>query len=160
MFSEKTAAVSELVKGNPDRPMREPALVILICLFNAFQIYQLVEISSQGPIYDPFFGIFQMMMASMLSVLIIWYAVFSLILLIGAGIIYFINRRAGGALVLVISIVGLLIGFVGMSFSLIFAYNILFVVTSFLSPCLGLLAGIWGIRAEKPPTTTDMQEII
>lgn len=160
MFSEKTTQVSELVKGNPDRPMREPALVILACVFNVFQIYQLIEIISQAPVYDPMFGYFQMMMASVVSVLVIWYVVFSAILLIGAGIIYFINRRAGGALILVISIVGFLIGFVGMAISIMFTYSMFFVVTTFLAPLFGLLAGIWGVRSEKPPTTADMQEII
>ena len=162
MFSEKTTPVSELVKGNPDRPTREPALVSLACIFNVFQIYQLVEMSIQGPAYgfDPYMGMFLMMMVGMLSGLIIWYAVFSVILLIGAGIIYFINRRAGGALVLVISIVGFLVGFVGMAISVMFAFRILFVVTTFLTPFLGLLAGIWGVRAEKPPMSADMQEII
>jgi len=162
VFSEKTTPVSELVKGNPDRPMREPALVLLTCLFNVFQIYQLVEISIQGPAFafDPYFGMLQMMMVGMLSGLIIWYAVFSIILLIGAGIIYFINRRAGGALILVISIVGLLIGFVGMTISFMFSFSILLLVTTFLTPFLGLLAGIWGVRAEKPPTRADMEEII
>ncbi|MDO8124565.1 MAG: hypothetical protein Q6364_09330, partial [Candidatus Hermodarchaeota archaeon] len=83
MFSEKTTPVSELVKGNPDRPIREPALVLLICLFNVFQIYQLVEMSIQGPAFgfDPYLGMFMMMMVGMLSGLIIWYAVFSVLLL-------------------------------------------------------------------------------
>jgi len=162
VFSEKTTPVSELVKGNPDRPIREPALVLLTCLFNVFQIYQLVEMSVQGPTFgfDPYMGMFLLMMVGMLSGLIIWYAAFSVILLIGAGIIYFINRRAGGALILVISIVGFLVGFVGMAISILFAFNTLFLVTTFLTPFLGLLAGIWGVRAEKSPTTADMQEII
>ncbi len=162
MFSEKTTPVSELVKGNPDRPIREPALVLLICLFNVFQIYQLVEMSIQGPAFgfDPYLGMFMMMMVGMLSGLIIWYAVFSVLLLIGAGVTYFINRRAGGALILVISIVGFLVGFVGFAISVMFAFSIFFVVTTFLTPFLGLLAGIWGVRAEKPPTRADMQEII
>ena len=162
MFSEKTTPVSELVKGNPDRPIREPTLVLLTCLFNVFQIYQLVELSLQGSTFtfDPYFGIYQMMLASMLPGLIIWYAVYSIILLIGAGIIYFINRRAGGALILVISIIGFLIGFVGLTISFMFSFNLLYVVTTFLTPFLGLLAGFWGVRAEKPPTRTDMQEII
>ena len=162
MFSEKTTPVSELVKGNPDRPIREPALVLLTCLFNVFQIYQLVQINTQGSPFgfDPYFGMLLMMMAGMLFVLIIWYAVFSFILLIGAGIIYFLNRRAGGALILVISIVGFLVGFVGMAITVMFTFDILFVVITFLNPALGLLAGIWGIRAEKPPMRADMQEII
>jgi hypothetical protein len=162
VFSEKTTPVSELVKGNPERPIREPALVLLTCLFNVFQIYQLVEISIQGPSFsfDPFFGMVQLMMFGMISGLIIWYVVFSIVLLLGAGVIYFINRRAGGALILVISIIGFLIGFVGMGITIIFTFNLLFVITTFLTPFLGLLAGIWGVRAEKPPTRTDMQEII
>ncbi|MDO8122751.1 MAG: hypothetical protein Q6364_00005, partial [Candidatus Hermodarchaeota archaeon] len=82
------------------------------------------------------------------------------LLLIGAGVTYFINRRAGGALILVISIVGFLVGFVGFAISVMFAFSIFFVVTTFLTPFLGLLAGIWGVRAEKPPTRADMQEII
>lgn len=160
MFSEKTTPVSELVKGNPDRPLREPAMTILACLFNFFQVYQLMEIISQAPTYDPSFGWYQIMLVSTISVLVIWYVIFSVILLIGAGIIYFINRRAGGALILVISIIGFIIGFVGMGISMMFAYSLFFVVTTFLAPFFGLLAGIWGIRSEKPPTTTDMQEII
>lgn len=160
MFSEKTTPVSELVKGTPDRPTREPALVILACLFNVFQVYQLLEISTQVPTFDPYLEWYLLMMVSTISVLVIWYVVFSVILLIGAGIIYFINRRAGGALILVISIIGFLIGFVGMGISMMFAYSILFVVTTFLAPFFGLLAGIWGVRSEKPPTTVDMQEII
>ncbi|MFX1300146.1 MAG: hypothetical protein ACFFAL_07325 [Promethearchaeota archaeon] len=160
MFSEKTTPISELVKGNPDRPTREPALVILTCLFNVFQVYQLVQIINQAPTYDPYFSWYLMMLVSTISVLVIWYVIFSVILLIGAGIIYFINRRAGGALILVMSIIGFIIGFVGMGISLMFAYSIFFVVTTFLAPFFSLLAGIWGVRSEKPPTTADMQEII
>lgn len=162
MFSEKTTPVSELVKGNPDRPIREPVLVLLACLFNVFQIYQLVEMSIRGPAFgfDPYLGPFMMMMVGMLSGLIIWYAIFSFILLIGAGIIYFINRRVGGAIILVVSIVGFIVGFVGMVISVMFTFSIFFVVTTFLTPCLGLLSGILGVRAEKPLTRADMQEII
>ena len=160
MFSEKTTPVSELVKGNPDRPTREPALVLLACLFNVFQVYQLMEIISQPQIYDPYSEWYLLMMVSTISVLVIWYVIFSVILLIGAGVVYFINRRAGGALILVISIIGFIIGFIGMSISMMFAYSIFFVVTTFLAPFSGLLAGIWGVRSEKPPTRADMQEII
>jgi hypothetical protein len=161
LFSEKATPISQLVKGSPDRPLREPVMILLACLFNIFQIYQLVVLrSSITSPYDPFFGWFQMMIASTVPVLIGWYIIFSGILLIGAGVIYFLNRRAGGAIVLVISIVGLLMGFVGMSISMMISYNSLFVIVSFLAPVFGLVAGIWGVRAEKPPITEDMQEII
>lgn len=161
LFSEKATPISQLVKGSPDRPLREPVTILLACIFNIFQIYQLVELRSRitSP-YDPFFDWFQTIIASTVPVLIGWYIIFSGILVIGASVIYWLNRRAGGAIVLVISIIGLLMGFVGMSITMMISYSTLFVTISFLAPVFGLVAGIWGVRAEKPLTTEDMQEII
>lgn len=162
VFSEKTMPISELVEGSPDRPLREPALVSIACLFNGFQIYQMTQILPQLATWDPWgFGFFySSMMAGIVVGLIWWYVAFCIILLIGAGLVYFINRRAGGALILVISIIGLLVGFVGSTYTFIFTFSLLSLFIGLLSPVFGLLAGISGVRGEKARTLEDVHEII
>jgi hypothetical protein len=161
VFSEKRTPISELVKGTPDRPLREPALVLLACLFNVFQIYQLSVSLTQTPIVDPWMVDYWLIMVmGTVTALIGWYVAFSIILLIGAGVVYFLNRRAGGAVILVISIIGLLVGFVSISMGFMLGMNAMRIITGFLSPIFGLIAGINGVRAEKPPMTHDAQEII
>jgi len=163
VFSEKTTPVSELVKGNPDRPMREPALVLLACLFNVFQVYQLFGVLSQlsAPI-DPFdpYSFFNMVMVSLISGLVGWYLVFSIILLIGGVLVYFVNRRIGSALILVISIIGLLVSFVAVGFTFIFTYSYISLITGLMAPIIGLLAGIYGIRSKEPSSPAESQEVI
>ncbi len=163
LFSEKTTPVSELVKGNPDRPLREPALVLLACLFNIFQIYQLLLILPQlSASPDPLnpFSFFNVMMLQLISGLIGWYVTFCIILLIGAALVYFVNQRIGSALILVISIIGLLMGFMGASFTFIYTFSIIVLITGLLAPIFGLLAGIYGIRSKDARAPTEAQEVI
>ncbi len=153
--------ISELVEGSPDRPLREPALVSIACLFNGFQIYQMTQILPQLASWDPWgFGFYGAMMAGIVAGLIWWYIAFCIILLVGAGLVYFVNRRAGGALILVISIIGFLVGFVGLTVTFIGTFSLFSLIIGFLSPVFGLLAGISGVRGEKARTPEDVHEII
>jgi hypothetical protein len=163
LFSEKTTPISELVKGNPDRPLREPAMVLLACLFNIFQIYSLITILPQVSVpIDPFdpFSFMNHYMLQMISGLVGWYIAFSVILLIGAGVVYFLNRRIGGAVILVISLIGLLTSFMAISITFVFTRNFATLLLGFLAPILGIIAGIWGIRAKDLSTPVATQEII
>lgn len=156
MFSEKKTPISELIKGVPERPMREPAIVALACLFNLYQIYRIFEVLPQAAAYtspDPFLGGYYTMIASMLGTLIGWYVAYSVILLIGAAIVYFANRRAGSALILVISIIGLLMGFVGIGMMFLFSLTIVDALTALFAPIIGLISGISGVRSKD--TTVD-----
>ena len=163
LFSEKTTPISELVKGNPDRPLREPALVLVACLFNLFQIYQLMTILPQltAPIdpYDPF-GFLSLMMMQLISGLVGWYVIFSIILLIGAALVYFINRRIGSALILVISIIGILASFMGVTLAFVYTRSLTTLILGFLAPVFGLIAGIWGIRSKDLTSPAVPQEIV
>ncbi len=163
VFSEKTTPVSQLIEGNPDRPLREPALVLLACLFNVFQIYQLFLILTQlGGTVDPLdpFSYFNILLLQLIPGLIGWYVAFCIILLIGATLVYFINRRVGSALILVISIIGLLIGFVGALFTFIFTNSFIALITGLMAPIVGMLAGIYGIRSKDSRAPAEVQEII
>jgi hypothetical protein len=163
LFSEKTTPISELVKGNPDRPLREPALALFACLFNVFQIYQLLTILPQVSVpADPFdpFSFMSYLMAQIISGLVGWYAAFSIILLIGAAIVYYINRRVGGAIILVISIIGILSSFLGVTLTFAYTRSLVTLVIGFLAPVFGLIAGIWAIRSKDLGSSTQTQEII
>jgi hypothetical protein len=163
MFSEKKTPISELIQGVPERPMREPALVALACLFNLYQIYRIFEILPQAAAYispDPFLGGYFTMIASMLGTLMGWYVVYSVILLIGAAIVYFANRRAGSALILVISIIGLLMSFVGIAMLVIFSLTIVDAITALFAPIIGLLAGFYGIRSQRTTGVSTNHEVI
>lgn len=162
VFSEKTTPISELVEGNPDRPQREPALALVVCLFNVYQIYHLLialpMLAAMDPM-DPMFFWYSSMMLGVVTGLIGWYVAFCVILVIGAALIYFINRRVGGALILAISIIGILVSFVGVSFSYILTTNALSLIVGFLAPIIALIAGILGVRSERQPAQ-EMQEIV
>ena len=163
MFSEKKTPISELVKGIPERPMREPALVALACLFNLYQIYRIFEVLPQAAAYfspDPFMGGFFSIIASMLGTLLGWYVGYSVILLIGATIVYFVNRRAGSALILVISIIGLLMSFVGIGMLFMFSLTIIDAITALFAPIIGLLSGIYGIRGQPSTGDSTSPEVI
>jgi hypothetical protein len=162
MFSERSEPISELVKGQPDKPIREPALALFACLLNLYQIYQLSTqfslLSSQLPT-DPYMGWYYPYLLG-LSLGLIGFAIgFTVILLVGAATIYFFRRRVGAAILLVSSIIGLLVSFAGTSMVII-SFNIFGLLVNFLSPILGLLAGIFGIRGEKTVSREAMQEII
>jgi len=163
MFSEKKTPISELVEGVPERPMREPALVALACLFNLYQIYRIFEVLPQAAAYfspDPFMGGYFTMVANMLGSLLGWYMVYSVILIIGGAIVYFANRRAGSALILVISIIGLLMSFVGIGMMFIFSLTIVDAITALLAPILGLLTGVYGIRSPQTTGESTSHEVI
>ena len=146
MFSKKIAPVSELIKGDPDRPLREPVLAIIACLFNLYLIYDLSQgLAQSSSIFpaDPLFGFLDLIIAGIVTGLIGWYVAFSILLIIGAVVIYVINRRIGGAFLLVIAIIGFLVAFVGMGFSFIGGFSIISIIINFLSPIFTLLAGIF-----------------
>lgn len=161
MFSERSEPISELIKGNPEKPLREPALALLACLFNLYQILELslaLSQTTQITYIDPLYGFwYQQMMVGMLTGLIWWNIAFSLVLLIGAAVVYFAHRRVGGALILVISNVALLVSFFALA---MFFGNFLVAITAFLSAVFGLASGISGVRGEKTSTSTSAQEII
>jgi hypothetical protein len=162
VFSERVELISELVKGKPQKPLREPALALFACLLNGYQVYQLsgqlAQLSSQVEA-DPFMGFLYSYLLGIVVGLIGFAIAFSIILAIGAATIYFLNRRAGGGVVLVISIIGLLVGFVGISMVSL-SFNILGLIVSFLSPIFGILAGYWGVKGEKVITREAAEEII
>jgi hypothetical protein len=162
MFSERLEPISELVKGEPEKPLREPALALFACLLNLYQIYQLSRqlslLSSQVP-SDPYMGWYYSYVLALSLGLIGFMIGFTVILLIGAATIYFFRRRVGAAILLVSSIIGLLVSFVGISMVMV-SFSILGLLVNFLSPIFGLLAGIFGIRGEKPATREALQEII
>jgi hypothetical protein len=81
-------------------------------------------------------------------------------LVMGAAAVYFLNRRVGGAFLLVISIVGLVVSVAGIWSIMLNFDDVLAVVLSFLSPVCGLLAGYYGIRGEKVIARETAQEII
>jgi hypothetical protein len=161
VFSERVEPISELVKGKPGKPLREPALALFACLLNGYQVYQLsgqlAQLSSQ--VADPFLGFYYSYLLGLIVGLIGFAIAFSIILAIGAATIYFLNRRAGGGVVLGVSITGLLVSFVGLSMVSL-SFNILGLIVSFLSPIFGILAGYWGVKGEKVITREAAEEII
>jgi hypothetical protein len=162
MFSERLEPISELVKGEPEKPLREPALALFACLLNVYQIFQLSrqlsQLSTELP-PDPWMGWYYSYLLGLNLGLIGFLIGFTAILIVGAAMTYFFRRRVGAVILLVSSIVGLLVGFVGMSI-VVMNFNILGLVVNFLSPSLGLLAGIFGIRGGKPASREAVQEII
>ncbi|MFX0168253.1 MAG: hypothetical protein ACFE89_02750 [Candidatus Hodarchaeota archaeon] len=160
MFSEKTAPISELIKGTPDRSLREPALVILACLFNGFQIYRIFQILPQLSGYSPFGEFFYAMIAGMLGSLLLWYVIYSVILLIGGAIVYLVNQRIGSAVILVISIIGLLMSFMGMSVIIIFTFNTMDAIIGLLAPIIGVITGIYGVRSQRSRSEAAVHEVI
>ena len=162
MFSERLEPISELVKGEPEKPLREPALALFACLLNLYQIYQLSrqlsQLSSQVP-GDPWMGLYYSIQLSLVAGMIGFIIGFTVILVIGAVTTYFFRRRVGAAILLVSSIVGLVMSFVGLS-TVMMSFNILGAIINFLSPVFGLLAGIYGIRSEKAPGREAVQEIV
>jgi hypothetical protein len=161
VFSERVEPISELVKGKPQKPLREPALALFACLLNGYQVYQLsgqlAQLSSQ--VADPFMGFLYSYLLGIVVVLIGFAIAFSIILAIGAATIYFLSRRAGGGVVLGVSIVGLLVSFVGLSMVSL-SFSILGLIANFLSPIFGILAGYWGVKGEKVITREAAEEII
>ncbi|MDO8056106.1 MAG: hypothetical protein Q6361_04530 [Candidatus Hermodarchaeota archaeon] len=163
MFSEKKTPISELIQGVPERPMREPAIVALACLFNLYQIYRIFEVLPQAAAYsspDPFLGGYFAMIASMLGTLLGWYLVYSVILCIGAAVVYFANRRAGSALIFAISIIGFIMGFVGIGMLIIFSLTIVDAITALFAPIIGVISGIYGIRSQRTTGDSTVHEVI
>lgn len=162
MFSERLEPISELIKGEPEKPLREPALALFASLLNLYQILQLsrqLSLLSSQPPSDPFMGGYYSYLLGLNVGLIGFLIGFTVVLLVGAATTYFFRRRVGAVILLVSSIIGLLMGFMGMSM-VIMNFNILGLIVNFLSPSLGLLAGVFGLRGGKPATRETMQEII
>ncbi|MFX1576537.1 MAG: hypothetical protein ACFFCF_05145 [Promethearchaeota archaeon] len=156
MFSEKQAPISELVKGDPEKPLREPAIALFAIMFNLFAIYQVTEILRQmllwfDPGGDPWYLSYLSMIMMMMNTLIGAAIFYSLMLLLGAAIMRFLNRRAGAAVILVFSIFTLLISFIALSFG---GFSLI------IGSLLGILAGALGIRSKREIHERDAIEVI
>ncbi|MFX1565024.1 MAG: hypothetical protein ACFFCH_03435 [Promethearchaeota archaeon] len=156
MFSEKQTPVSELVKGDPEKPLREPAIALFAIVFNLFAIYQISEIIRQTLLWmvpgsDPWVLSYQSMMFMMMNTMIGVALFYSLMLLIGALVMRFLSRRAGAALILVFSIFTLFISFIAIAFG-----GFALIISAFL----GLAAGVMGIRSKREIRERDAIEVI
>ncbi|MFW9831488.1 MAG: hypothetical protein ACFFD8_06910 [Candidatus Thorarchaeota archaeon] len=155
MFSESKTPISELIKGNPDKPLREPALALFAIVFNLFTIYQINEMLRQMNLWynpsDPW-GWMYISIMNMMAFTITGMALFySVMLLLGAFLMRFIHRRVGAILVLVFSVLVLLISFMALAFG---GFGLL------IGTILGMAAGIMGVRGGKEITPRDVVEII
>ena len=156
MFSEKQTPVSELIRGDPEKPLREPAIALFAIVFNLFAIYQFSEMLQQmllwmDPGLDPWMVGYYQMMLMMVNTLAGFAIFFSLILLLGAAIMRFLHRRAGAALILVFSIFTLFVSFMGLAFG---GFSLI------LGVFLGMVAGIMGVRAKREVRERDVIEVI
>ena len=156
VFSEKQTLVSELIKGDPEKPLREPVIALFAIVFNLFAIYQISEIIRQTLLWmvpggDPWQWSYMSMMMLMMNTMIGIALFYSLMLLIGAAIMRFVSGRAGAALILVFSIFMLLVSFVAIAFG---GFGLL------LGAFLGLSAGIMGIRSKREVRERDVIEVI
>jgi hypothetical protein len=153
MFSEKKTPVSELIVGDPEKPIRELVIALFAILFNLFSIYQLSETVRLWTIWmgvDPWSFAFSFPL--MLINTLVGVALFhSVILLIGAGISRLINRRAGAILILIFSIFVLFFSFAGLGFG---AFSLL------IGAILGMVAGIMGVRQKHEVAERDIIEVI
>jgi hypothetical protein len=152
-----------LVKGKPGKPLREPVLVLFASLLNLYQFYalagNLAYLSSHPPL-EPEKNWFHAVQLAGVVGLMGFTIAFTVMLVVAAAAVYFLNRRVGGAFLVVISIVGLLVSFVGISSTMLNLDDVLAVLLSFLSPVCGLLAGYYGIRGEKVTARETAQEIV
>jgi hypothetical protein len=163
VFSERTEPISELVKGKPGKPLREPVLVLFAGLLNLYQVYalsgNLAYLSSHPPLEPEKDWFHALQLAGVLGLMGFTVA-FTVMLVVGAAAIYFLNRRVGGAFLVVVSIVGLMVSVVGIWSIMLNLDDVLAVFVSFLSPVCGLLAGYYGIRGEKVTARGTAQEIV
>jgi hypothetical protein len=165
VFSERPEPISELVKGNPEKPLREPALALFACLLNLYQLFQLVKQLAELPAstapLDPYSGMnwYYAYLSGILQGLFGFTVAFTGFLAGGVLVLYFFNRRVGGGMILVISVLALFVGFMGMS-TVAIGFNFFSLIIYFLSPVFGILAGFYGIRGEKPASREAVQEII
>jgi hypothetical protein len=156
VFSEKQTPVSELIKGDPEKPLREPAIALFAIVFNLFAMYQLSEIINQTFLLivdsvDPWHRSYMMLMTLMMNTMIGIALFYSLFLLIGAAIMRFVSRRAGAALILVFSVFMILVSFVAISYG---GFGLI------LGAFLGLTAGILGIQSKREVRERDVIEVI
>ena len=156
MFSEKQTPISELIKGNPEKPLREPVIALFAIVFNLFATYQFSEIINQTFLLlidtvDPWQRSYMMLMAMVMNTMIGVTLFYSLILLIGAAIMRFLSQRAGAALILVFSIFMLLVSFYAISLG---GFGLI------LGAFLGLTAGIMGIQKKREVRERDAIEVI
>lgn len=162
MFSERMEPISELVKGKPGKSMRELVLVLFASLLNLYQLYalagNLAYLSSHPPLEPEKDWLHATQVAGVMG-LIAFTIAFTVMLVIGAATVSFLNRRVGGAFLVVVSIVGLLVSVVGIWSIMLNFDDVLAVFVSFLSPVCGLLAGYYGIRGEKVIVRGAEQEI-
>lgn len=157
MQSESSLPISELIKGDPEKPTREPALALFACIFNLYMVYELLQqvdiLSRLVGTIDPNLpmGIdLSEMLLGIFSGIIIFSLVFSIILVVGAGLMYSVNRRLGAALVLAFSVVALLISFI----------SLLGGIGLIMGSMLGLFAGILGVRSKREANAETVHEII
>jgi hypothetical protein len=99
VFSERTEPISELVKGKPGKPLREPVLVLFAGLLNLYQVYalsgNLAYLSSHPPLEPEKDWFHALQLAGVLGLMGFTVA-FTVMLVVGAAAIYFLNRRVGG----------------------------------------------------------------
>jgi hypothetical protein len=156
VFSEKQTPISELIKGDPEKPLREPVIALFAIVFNIFAMYQFSEIINQTFLLlvdtvDPWQRSYMMVMAMMMNTMIGAALIYSLILLIGAAIMRFVNQRVGAALILVFSVFMLLMSFFAIAFG---GFGLI------LGAFLGLIAGIMGIQRKREVRERDVIEVI
>ncbi len=158
LFSEKSAPISELIKGEPDKPLREPALALFACVFNVYTIYQISQLLNVISIlpfnpYDPWGpGWYFQIVIIMASGVLTFSLIYTILLLIGSGVMYFLTRRAGAVLVLVVSILALLVSFMGVAYG---GFGLL------IASILGIFSGALGIRSVKEtPQPQTVYEVI
>lgn len=155
MFSETRASVSELIKGDPDKPLREPVMALFAVVFNLFAVYQANETVRQYLLWmnphDPIFAFLFLIVVGLVGFIIGFAVFYSVMLLIGAVIIRYVHRRGGAVLILVFSIIALLVGLSSMGFT---SFGLL------IASIIGFLAGIFGIRTKREVSSRDVLEII
>jgi ABC-type uncharacterized transport system permease subunit len=154
MFSESKVPVSELIQGDPDKPVREPVLALFAIVFNLFSIYQINEMLRQMMLWynpsDPFMWSYYSILSLTFATLNGFTIFYSIMLLIGAAVMRFIHRRAGAVIVLVFSIFVLFVSFVAIAF----AFSL------FIGTIIGMAAGIIGIRSRREERELETVEII
>lgn len=163
MFSERVEPISELVKGRAGKPMREPVLALFAGLLNLYQLYALAGnfayLSSHPPLEPEKNWLHAIQLAGVMG-LIGFTIAFTVMLVVGAAAVYFLNRRAGGAFLLVISVAALLVSVAEIWSIMINLDDVLAVFLTFLSPVCGLLAGYYSIRGQKVIARGTEQEIV
>lgn len=144
MKGEELPLISEMIKGRPERSMREPVLALFSGLINlAYSWWQyqsiIVTLGYLGTDYGFIGGIILEMMWAMFII-----GVFSSLMIMFGGFIMFVfKRKVGGIIALIFSALTI---FLGLGF--------------LVGPLLGILGGALALQEKKPPEPGDSSEII